>query len=1489
MFKKIFYLAFVTSIFVMISEGDVFSAQTTVPHEFSPIEWSFQGKPIPETHWSPWLPLGTQELIRLSFGFRFSSGTIGAKCPVKLTFKYDPANAKSGRDLPIKVKAQLLSANNNTFESAFGISLPNKLQVGFFGITGVPNLLPWWDLPWDFWDILGSLPIPEAGGLNIPALLASAKNNIGVNTSSTDALPLGTTKSYHDQRTLISVDLKSLVKANKSDLAVDVYNRLSNTLGSSRMGSLLTTIQIAKGLNEAGAVEFLTDLCGDAVDKLAELASIALMGDPYFSVEGVKLRVNVRCFIPGGKGSGNWVLYFDRPGQEKTINFRDITPFVQEGDKLTLIVDKITYEFKLRQGLTAQAGLSLATVDLENVEKVVSYVQAGKDFTESDFKLEIPLTPSDDLIQSLRVHPGCVSASVNWASPTMPVKGTVKAYDGNRLVKTVTESRFKNVHNVIVTGLTKSKTYRFELQCLCSDGQMTPVQELSATTEDTCELRIERSNVAATNEYDEFYLTNPHAQAGTNYIDFSWTTNSLGSTEVLISPSPDLSANYLGCVKKEDGTVTQGWVTQGGQRKLETAHTIRVVDLEPGTIYYYSLRSWKYDEDTGWPKNPKFAVGKVGQITTQAVPEPPSVKVKAKFQGASVREIPIVISRIGDSSYRNVVITDQTGTTPLVTLEKAKRYTFSVLNQLYYNDITSPQLNVPNSAQGELNSVVLNLTSKPSPGGYVLDSQGNPLSGAAVKIIGKSQYQTTTDSTGHYTFEGFNFTSGVQVEISKTNFVTKRVPGRVKLYSLTRLFSVENCVLENAVATINFVVKTQSGSAIRNATLVIKEGSAQRGTLTTNSQGKATFTHNFNDNNANRHNLTVAVQPPASTNILPATTNVSIIGGAQRNLEINCLQDTQGPIISDVTFTQINVGHIQVSIRLNDETATSSLEYKMPAGQTKTTDGVPTVVGGVHYHYFNIQENTTNLGVYKIKVRAEDSFGNETETDFTDFTLFGGSLWNLKADSVTRNSAVLSWNKYPYSQGFGKYLLTTIAGGIGNKNSLTITNINTTSYTVRNLTPNTTYIARIFAKPASGSGYLATFESINFKTQSSPPVINNFGITPAKPALNQQIQVAAQVTDPDTNIKEVVLMLEDPDKKDVFKVGKTYSTQNVQLSHTFTPSKSGRYVLSLQAWDENSHTTTDKKFDVLAVEVPEIKFESIAKKCNLGRDCEAVIEVTNSEKVQGQFSCDIDWGDEKQPKAEIVYDSKTKSFKASHQYQKEGAFTVTAAVSCKVSGVTLTSSPVTSKLNVTSEPMQVVLTRDTSKKSGNSQKFHITATQGSYPVKTWTLDFGDGRKETGTGQVDKDQEHLYSRKGEYAAEFKVVDSKNNTVSKKVSLDETIPSLDAKNKQAKKGDLVVSDLVISKRPAVGKEMTVEANVKNDSDGLVNDIGVTLYVAGKKAQTESVSLKAQQTNKVTFKYTPVKAGKYTFKIKLTKPKGFTETTSKNNSISEKVKVE
>ena len=45
------------------------------------------------------------------------------------------------------------------------------------------------------------------------------------------------------------------------DLGIKFYNGISGKLGSDNMDDLLFVIQMAKGLDEAGATEFLTDQC----------------------------------------------------------------------------------------------------------------------------------------------------------------------------------------------------------------------------------------------------------------------------------------------------------------------------------------------------------------------------------------------------------------------------------------------------------------------------------------------------------------------------------------------------------------------------------------------------------------------------------------------------------------------------------------------------------------------------------------------------------------------------------------------------------------------------------------------------------------------------------------------------------------------------------------------------------------------------------------------------------------------------------------------------------------------------------------------------------------------------------------------------------------------------------------------------------------------------------------------------------------------------
>jgi len=1526
---------------------------TEVEQVFPPIEWTFQGKPIPETHWSPWLPLGMQQGTRLSFGFRFSSGAIGAKCPVKLTFSYDPANAKSGRDLAIKVKAEMQSADYNTFESAFGIALPNRLQIGFVGITALPDFLPWWDLPWDFWDLIGEVPIPEVAGINIPAMLESAKNNIGVNTASTEALPLGRTASYHDQRSLISFDLTGAIEDYKDDLAPDIFNKLSEKLGPDGMDDLLTIVQWSENLGtQEAAVEFVTDLCGDLVGKLAELASLALEGDPYFSIEGVALRAEARCYIPGGKGSGVYPLSFTASGQEQTINFRDITPFVDPGDVLKVVIDKLVYEFRLRQGLTAVIKLSVVPIDLDTVEKVVTYTQAERAFTESDFKLEIPLSKSDDLIQGLRVHPGYVSASVNWASPNVPLKGTVRTYDGNTLIKTTTESEFKNAHNVIVTDLTPNKSYRFAVECLTPTGLTVQGGEKTATTVSSTFDRKDQEQVDILDKYGKtaatFSLTNASATADYAYIDFSWQTSLAGSTMVLISPSPDLAVNYIACAKKTDGSVSQGWVTRDATMSIGTTHQIRITGLEQGVTYYYNVLSWKYTDDDP-TKNPIVAVGKVGQIATKFI-APPQARAKVQYQNQPVPDVPVVVSNVDDASFHMTVMTDATGLTPSVTLEKGKRYKFSVKDHPYYVDATSSMVAVGTSASGPLPDAAIALTSRPSPGGYVYDALSRPLAGATVRLVGRSGFQTTTDATGHYTFAGFDFVGPVTVEAGKADYVTKQVAGRVEQHGLVRLFSADHCLLGSAVMNLDVTVKKLDGAPINGMNVAIREGDTQRGTFTTNAQGKGAFSCNFNDNNAGVHTLTVAVQPGASSKVLATSMDVTVIGGERRSVEINCPEDTQGPVVGAPLITRPNSANLQVAVNTSEE-AVWSVEYTDPKGARQNTAWTTAYArsGSVSVPL------RAGAGVYRLKVRAKDRLNNSSESSEAEYQCFGADQWNLKVAAVDKSTATVTWSKYPTANEFKSYKLSIVelhpvTGGLmsNTTRNVSLADLNAGSHKFDGLRPGMGYEVRIFAEvtvTTLGTGWAA----VHLTTKSAPPQIRNVRLTPTVAGLGQTIRLTATVTETDSNVKNIEVLCKDEREK------KTIYTQSfglavaVPLDYSFSVDKPGRYAIAVVASDETSATEAEAKLTVLAVEQPKIALAALPRSSYIaGETVGMVVSLLNGGKIGGVLGCDVDWGDgqrqrinlgEAAGKEQEGIESKirierkdVREFDIAHVYQKGGAFNVSITVSSKLveERATLVSDPIATGVNVAAFiPPTASVTDVTTDRNANRRTLHVKVQQGSYPITSWTLNYGArAGSQSGGGNVDQDIVHNYAAKGDYEVELTARDSQGTQVKSGVHVriyndlplavstdqlqlvqggvsieqiktsdgalstrptQESTRSTDQTEKgDSPAGDLGVAELAVIGTAVAGRSATVEVTAQNDSRVDLENVTVVLLAGTQQIGTQRVSLKAGQTAKATFRWKPPKPASYTLRARIDPPAGFKETNTRNNLRSRRVTV-
>ena len=1023
-FRNIFLVGF-----SIILASAAFCFAVEVSHDYGPIEWSFQGKPVPETQWSPWLPL-VQTGFRCKLGFLLSDGTITIKTPIKFTFRYDPDTARSGQDFAFAVKAEPASANYNTFQSAFGLSFPNKLQLGFVGVSGCPIDLPWFDVPYDFWELVAKIP-------KVGDTISSAVSNIGVNTSTQNALPLGKTESYHNQRDLITVEIS---KYKVEDLAPDILGKIPESART----NAVRLIKIANYCSDAEALKKLQDYTEKALTVLYEAPTLTLKGDPYFTLEGVRLRANIRVYVPGGKGSGLYTLYFENMNQFKTVTFRDITPFINAGDKLTIEVQDIAYEFRLIQGLTASVQISVVPLNLDNVEKTVTYTTAVKDTSGDSFKLEVPIQQSDALVQSLRTNPGCTSVSVNWASPSVPLKGTIKAYDGDTLAATVIENAFKTAHNVIVPGLQQGKTYRFTVDCVNQGGQAVPGGDVSATT--VAGACPERNESATCNMLT---LSNPAATAGSDYINFSWTTNQPASTEVMFSPSPDLSLNYVMAVKKVGDVVTQGWVTREGPRQFETSHGIRLAGLEPSTKYYYNLRSWTFT-DMQNEINPQDKVGYMGSITTLPGLPPPTVKIRVRCPAEGdiyIPDIPVIIKKNTDVDFGVSVSTGQSGISNDVVLDCGTSYTLEVQSNACY-EAGEAQLDVAANAQGSLPEVVINVNKIAPRRAFVLANQNSGSGIAGATISGKNSSGTSvsvqTSANGSWLIDSGLNPGSHTFTVSKDGY--KTTTANITVNSCGRFIGLPITMVPRDY-TLNIVVKNQANKAVKDAEVLVKEGNATIASLTTDIQGKATKAGTFNDDN--EHIFTVAVTPPATAaeNILATQDFVSLTSASTRNMTITCPADKKPPVPSQVYISQTGQHALQASFKLDDEKGSSCVEYQSPQGIIMVTPwktGMYSPGTGVSDYTILVQGSTMKAGTYKIKIKTKDKWNNIGESAVSEFQLFGESLWDFKAAQAA-SAVTFTWKKYPYSEKFGKY---TIA--IGTQAPIEIADINTTTYTLTN-------------------------------------------------------------------------------------------------------------------------------------------------------------------------------------------------------------------------------------------------------------------------------------------------------------------------------------------------------------------------------------------------------------------------------------------------------
>jgi hypothetical protein len=137
--------------------------------------------------------------------------------------------------------------------------------------------------------------------------------------------------------------------------------------------------------------------------------------------------------------------------------------------------------------------------------------------------------------------------------------------------------------------------------------------------------------------------------------------------------------------------------------------------------------------------------------------------------------------------------------------------------------------------------------------------------------------------------------------------------------------------------------------------------------------------------------------------------------------------------------------------------------------------------------------------------------------------------------------------------------------------------------------------------------------------------------------------------------------------------------------------------------------------------------------------------------------CSIDWGDGKKEEADTDITVK-------HTYSVPGQFQVNVLATVKNKEAFL--DPAANSINVTVSVKPPKLTLSKSTKSGTpGYIFTVKVEEGSYAVGNWTLTFGDGNSESGSGPVNKTINHVYSGPGDYKAELSVTDT-SATVTKK---------------------------------------------------------------------------------------------------------------------------
>ncbi|MCX7661428.1 MAG: hypothetical protein N2Z79_01930, partial [Candidatus Omnitrophica bacterium] len=268
-------------------------------------------------------------------------------------------------------------------------------------------------------------------------------------------------------------------------------------------------------------------------------------------------------------------------------------------------------------------------------------------------------------------------------------------------------------------------------------------------------------------------------------------------------------------------------------------------------------------------------------------------------------------------------------------------------------------------------------------------------------------------------------------------------------------------------------------------------------------------------------------------------------------------------------------------------------------------------------------------------------------------------------------------------------------------------------------------------------------------------------------------------------------------------------------------------------------------------------------------------------------------------------------FKLQHTYTQEGNFNINLIVKSHLKKGALASNPLVIPVQIQVKPPTIEFSHQAV--TENIQRFFIKAKKESFPIKSWQIDFGDGAKEQGEGEVEKSIVHAYLEKGPYQAVFSVITEDNKAYTQKLSFKihqdapegMTIPVFDKElspvseigpktllsqetsqpqTQKQEQPDLAIEKLELPSDVYLGEKTIVSVKVKNNSSSQIDNIPVNLETDDGFKETKEITLKPQMSQTLEFLWFPQKLGKQ----KITATLDYKDTNQRNNRLIQNLEV-